>query len=80
MLTARWCCASDREEEAAFNETRTDALAKGTTWERICSMVELQDSRSKTSTKSKQDLARFKEILLALKSASCVYVLILSVY
>ena len=56
-----------REEEAAFNSERTDALAKGTTWERICTLVELTDSRSKTSTKSKQDLTRFKEVLLSLK-------------
>ena len=30
-------------------------------------MVELQDSRSKTTTKSKQDLARFKSVLLDLR-------------
>ncbi|KAK4700945.1 hypothetical protein P7C70_g5299, partial [Phenoliferia sp. Uapishka_3] len=59
--------SKNKEEEEAFNEKRTDALAKGTTWERICTMVELQDSRSKSTTKSKQDVARFKEILLALK-------------
>ncbi|KAM0751619.1 hypothetical protein T439DRAFT_324809 [Meredithblackwellia eburnea MCA 4105] len=59
--------AKNKEEEAAFNEERTDALAKGTVWERVCTLVELQDSRSKTATKSKQDLVRFKEILLALK-------------
>lgn len=62
-LTADAC----REEEAAFDAKRNDALAKGTTWERICDLVELQDSRSKTSTKSKQDLGRMKEVLLALK-------------
>lgn len=56
-----------REEETAFNAARTDELAKGTTWERICTLVELQDSRSKTTTKSKQDLARFKDVLLSLK-------------
>ncbi|KAI5479061.1 clathrin light chain [Pseudohyphozyma bogoriensis] len=59
--------AKNKEEEAAFDAERTEALAKGTTWERICTLVELQDSRSKTNTKSKQDLGRFKEILLALK-------------
>lgn len=58
---------TNREEEAAFDASRTDALAQGTTWERICNLVELQDSRSKTTTKSKQDLGRFKEILLGLK-------------
>lgn len=56
-----------REEETDFNASRTDALAQGTTWERICTLIDLQDSRSKTTTKSKQDLSRFKEILLGLK-------------
>jgi hypothetical protein len=56
-----------REEEAAFDAKRTEELGKGTTWERICNLVELQDSRSKTTTKSKQDLSRFKELLLSLK-------------
>ncbi|KAK4049439.1 Clathrin light chain [Microbotryomycetes sp. JL201] len=59
--------AQNKEEEALFNEKRTEELAKGTTWERICNMIELQDSRSKTTTRSKQDLSRFKEILLSLK-------------
>lgn len=59
--------ARNKEEEATFVAARTDALAKGTTWERICDLVELQDSRSKTTTKSKQDLTRFKDVLLALK-------------
>lgn len=59
--------APSREEETDFNSSRTDALAQGTTWERICTLVDLQDSRSKTTTKSKQDLSRFKEILLGLK-------------
>lgn len=45
----------------------TDSLAKGTTWERICTLVDLQDSRSKTTTKSKQDLSRFKDLLLSLR-------------
>jgi len=59
--------AKNKEEEAAFNAERTDARARGTTWDRMCAVVDLQDSRSKTGTKSKQDLTRFKEILLALK-------------
>jgi hypothetical protein len=36
-------------------------------WERVCDLVDLKDSRSKTNTQSKQDLGRFKEILLSLK-------------
>ena len=68
LLTPRHPRASPRrEEEEAFNSARADALGQGTTWERVCDLVDLKDSRSKTSTQSKQDLTRFKEILLALK-------------
>jgi len=56
-----------REDEEKFKATQSDSLAQGTTWERICTLVDLTDSRSKTSTKSKQDLSRFKEVLLSLK-------------
>ncbi|SCV72621.1 BQ2448_4158 [Microbotryum intermedium] len=59
--------AANKDEEVAFNATQTDALAKGTTWERVCALIDLNDSRSKTSTKSKNDLTRFKEVLLSLK-------------
>jgi hypothetical protein len=59
--------ARHREEEAAFVSKRTDELAQGTTWERISDLVDLQDSRSKTSTRSTRDLSRFKEALLSLK-------------
>ncbi|GJN87832.1 hypothetical protein Rhopal_000787-T1 [Rhodotorula paludigena] len=59
--------AQNKEDEETFKTELTDSLAKGTTWERICTLVDLQDSRSKTTTKSKQDLTRFKELLLALK-------------
>jgi hypothetical protein len=56
-----------RDDEEAFKTELTDSLAKGTTWERICTLVDLQDSRSKTTTKSKQDLSRFKDLLLSLR-------------
>ncbi|GAA5974124.1 hypothetical protein JCM11641_003449 [Rhodosporidiobolus odoratus] len=59
--------AKNKEDEEAFKSQLSDSLAQGTTWERICTLVDLQDSRSKTTTKSKQDLGRFKEILLSLK-------------
>jgi hypothetical protein len=59
--------AKNKEDEAAFVRTRDDALGKGTTWERIAEMIELQDSRSKTVTKGTKDLSRFKEVLLSLK-------------
>jgi len=59
--------AQNKEDEEKFKSTQSDSLAQGTTWERICTLVDLTDSRSKTSTKSKQDLSRFKEVLLSLK-------------
>ncbi|GAA5850735.1 hypothetical protein JCM8547_009074 [Rhodosporidiobolus lusitaniae] len=59
--------AKNKEDEEKFRATLSDSLAQGTTWERICALVDLQDSRSKTTTKSKQDLTRFKEVLLSLK-------------
>ncbi|GAA5954850.1 hypothetical protein JCM3765_007792 [Sporobolomyces pararoseus] len=59
--------AQNKEDEEKFKTNLTESLAQGTTWERICQLVDLTDSRSKTSTKSKQDLSRFKEVLLSLK-------------
>ncbi|POY73533.1 hypothetical protein BMF94_3470 [Rhodotorula taiwanensis] len=59
--------AQNKDDEEAFKTQLSDSLAKGTTWERICTLVDLQDSRSKTTTKSKQDLTRFKELLLSLR-------------
>ena len=46
-----------------------EALAKGTTWDRICDLVDLKDSRSKTNSKSTKDLSRFREVLLALRKS-----------
>jgi len=59
--------AKNKEEEAAFLSKQTDALAQGTVWSRIGDLIELQDSRSKTNTRSTHDLSRMKEVLLALK-------------
>jgi len=59
--------AQNKENEAAFVQARDDALGKGTTWERIADMIELQDSRSKTAAKGTRDLSRMKEVLLSLK-------------
>lgn len=56
-----------REQEASFLQTRDDSLGQGTTWQRIADLIDLQDSRSKTVSKSTHDLSRFKEILLSLK-------------
>jgi hypothetical protein len=59
--------AQNKEDEAAFVQARDDALAKGTTWERIADLIELQDSRSKTVARGTKDLSRMKEVLLSLK-------------
>lgn len=59
--------AQNKEDEAAFVQARDDALAKGTTWERIADLIELQDSRSKTVARGSKDLSRMKEVLLSLK-------------
>lgn len=59
--------AQNKEDEAAFVQARDDALARGTTWERIADLIELQDSRSKTVAKGTRDLSRMKEVLLTLK-------------
>ncbi|KAG0151983.1 hypothetical protein CROQUDRAFT_103327 [Cronartium quercuum f. sp. fusiforme G11] len=59
--------ARNKEQEALFLQKRDDSLGQGTTWQRITDLIELQDSRSKTASKSTHDLSRFKEILLSLK-------------
>ena len=59
--------AKNKEDEQAFTQARDDALGRGTTWERIADIIELQDSRSKTVAKSTRDLSRMKEVLLNLK-------------
>lgn len=56
-----------REEEAAFEEERKDALGRGTTWQRVAELCDLQDSRSKTNTRATKDVSRMKELFLALK-------------
>lgn len=59
-----------RDHEAEFLQKQTDFLATGTTWERICELIELQNSQSKTLARAGQnttDLTRFKEVLLRLK-------------
>lgn len=46
------------------------SLTTGTTWGRICDLIELQNSQSKTIARTgagTTDLARFKEVLLRLK-------------
>ncbi|KAF6763005.1 clathrin light chain [Ephemerocybe angulata] len=59
----------NKDHEAEFLQKQTDSLASGTTWERICDLIELQNSQSKTlaRTGGTTDLTRFKEVLLRLK-------------
>jgi hypothetical protein len=59
-----------RDHEAEFLASMSASLSSGTTWERICGLVELQNSQSKTLARTgpnTTDLARFKEVLLRLK-------------
>ncbi|WRT66701.1 uncharacterized protein IL334_003662 [Kwoniella shivajii] len=60
----------NKESEAAFLEKLNEGIAKGTAWERITDLIQLENSQSKTirpSVPGGSDLARMKEILLALK-------------
>ena len=59
-----------RNTEAEFLADLQASLSTGTTWERICNLVELQNSQSKTIARTgpgTTDLSRFKEVLLRLK-------------
>lgn len=60
----------NKESEAAYLEKLNEGIAKGTSWERVTEMIQLENSQSKTirpSVPGGSDLARMKEILLALK-------------
>lgn len=60
----------NKEKEAQFLEKLNEGIAKGTAWERITEMISLENSQSKTirpSVPGGSDLARMKEILLALR-------------
>lgn len=59
-----------RESEQEFLTSLQDSLSEGTTWSRIASLVELENSQSKTIARSgpgTSDLSRYKEILLRMK-------------
>lgn len=59
-----------REHEEEFLTHLTDSLSAGTTWERICDYIELENSQSKTLARAgpgTTDLTRFKEVLLRLR-------------
>ncbi|EJD41671.1 hypothetical protein AURDEDRAFT_115392 [Auricularia subglabra TFB-10046 SS5] len=62
--------ASNKIEEKHFLESLTDSLSQGTTWSRICDIIELQNSQSKTLARAgtgTTDLTRYKEVLLRLR-------------
>ncbi|KAF8549171.1 hypothetical protein OG21DRAFT_1448222 [Imleria badia] len=60
----------NKDQEADYVENLQSSLTKGTTWERICNLIELQNSQSKTIARTgagTTDLTRFKEVLLRLR-------------
>ncbi|KAF9268520.1 hypothetical protein L218DRAFT_940430 [Marasmius fiardii PR-910] len=60
----------NKDSETAFLQNLTDSLSSGTTWDRICKLIELDNSQSKTIARTgagTTDLSRFKEVLLRLK-------------
>ncbi|KAI0774820.1 clathrin light chain-domain-containing protein [Trametes elegans] len=60
----------NKEHEEEFLANLNASLSHGTTWERICEIIELQNSQSKTLARAgpgATDLSRFKEVLLRLK-------------
>ncbi|KAN0061058.1 Clathrin light chain [Thecaphora frezii] len=62
--------AKNKEAEAKFHEERTRELAEGTTWTRVCKILDLQNSQSKTiarTTPGATDLSRMKGIYLSLR-------------
>ncbi|THH13778.1 hypothetical protein EW146_g6474 [Bondarzewia mesenterica] len=64
------CFDWSRESEAAYVASLTDALSQGTTWDRICELIELQNSQSKTlawAGPGTTELARYREVLLRLR-------------
>ncbi|KAF8511535.1 clathrin light chain-domain-containing protein [Gautieria morchelliformis] len=60
----------NKESEATYLAALTDSLSAGTTWSRICDLIELENSQSKTLARTgagTTDLTRYREILLRLK-------------
>ncbi|KAJ7496819.1 clathrin light chain [Mycena latifolia] len=60
----------NKDQEKYFLENLTNSLSTGTTWQRICDFIDLENSQSKTVARSgagTTDLTRFKEVLLRLK-------------
>ncbi|EJT96851.1 hypothetical protein DACRYDRAFT_18943 [Dacryopinax primogenitus] len=58
------------ENEAQYLDGLNASLSEGTTWSRICSLIELENSQSKTLARAgpgTTDLSRYKEVLLRLR-------------
>jgi len=60
----------NKDSEETYLTELTDSLSRGTTWDRICELVELQNSQSKTLARAgpgTTELSRFREVLLRLR-------------
>lgn len=60
----------NKDLEAEYLASQTDALSRGTTWDRISDLVELQNSQSKTLARAgpgTTELSRYREVLLRLR-------------
>ncbi|KAF8339325.1 clathrin light chain-domain-containing protein [Amanita rubescens] len=60
----------NKDQEEEYLASLTEKLSAGTTWERICELIELQNSQSKTIGRTgpgTSELGRFKDVLLRLK-------------
>ena len=59
-----------RDSEAEYLAALSDSLSRGTTWDRICDLVELQNSQSKTLARAgpgTTELSRYREVFLRLR-------------
>jgi len=60
----------NKDSEAEYLASLTDSLSHGTTWDRICELVDLQNSQSKTLARAgpgTTELSRYREVLLRLR-------------
>jgi hypothetical protein len=56
-----------RANEGEFLSSLTDSLLASTTWSRICELIDLQNSQSKTVTRPGFDPTRYREVLPKLR-------------
>ncbi|KZT58686.1 hypothetical protein CALCODRAFT_523588 [Calocera cornea HHB12733] len=60
----------NKENEAHYVDELTASLAEGTTWSRICALIDLENSQSKTLARAgagTTDLSRYREVLMRLR-------------